>query len=226
IDPVYIVTACWGPLVVVLLMYITKLMKQIKEYKLKIYGFFIGFFAFGLGYAGSIDMMVESFGYFSRFLGDIFMLLGISLISFVFVQLPSLKEVDWAKKLERIVLMHKSGTCICDYNFLDVSSKVDSDQVSQYMAGSLIGISQMITELIQGKKQLEVMDHQDKQIIFSYGESLIAALIVDEYYEIYRKKLTKFIDALEVIYQPFLEDWEGNLLQVKPIEKLIKRIFS
>ena len=224
IEPVYFALVGWVLFVIVLLIYVKKISSKIKEYRLSIYGFFLGVLAYGLGYASTINLMVSSFGSISRFIGDIFIIFGISLISLVFVGLPSLREIDWTKNLNKLLLMHKSGSCICEYDF--AGSRKTPDQVSQVIAGSLIGISQLLTELMESKKQLTIMDHQDKQIIFAYGQDIIAALIVDEYFGIYRKKLAKFVENIEIIYSPILEDWDREPIRVKPIEKLIKYAFS
>ena len=226
IAPYYLVIFAWIPFIIILLNYLMRAFSKIKEYRSHIYGCFVGFLVFGIGFFFTIDLLVDSLGPISRMIGNIAIIFGISLASWQFIGLPSLREIDWATQLNNLILMHKSGTCIYEYNFTGDQVEKDSSEIVQYMAGSLIGITQMITELIQSKQKLEIMDHQDKLIIFSYGENIIAALIVKKDLEIYRKKLEKLLNEIEVIYKDYLEDWDGRTEYFKPIEKFIKRIFS
>ena len=145
----------------------------------------------------------------------------------LFIGLPSLRELDWSQKIRKILLMHNSGTCICEHDFAGMEAPERAYQIStEFMAGSLIGISHMISELIRSKQKLEIVDHQDKKVIFAYGEYLIAALIADDYLEIYRIKLRKLIESLEMLYKDVLHDWEGDLFHFKPVRRILQSIFS
>ncbi len=226
IAPYYLAILALIPFFLILTIYLKRAFSKIKEYRNRLYSIFIGFLVFGIGFAFTIEIMVNSFGSISRMIGNIAIIFGISLASWQFVGLPSLREMDWSKQLNTIVIMHKSGTCICEYDFIGERMEKESSKDGLNITVSLIGIAQMITELIQSKQNLEIMDYQDKQIVFSYGDNVIAALIVENYLEIYRKKLGKLLNEIEVIYKDYLEDWDGQTSQFKPIEKFIRRIFS
>ncbi|MDD1778287.1 MAG: hypothetical protein LUQ65_08975, partial [Candidatus Helarchaeota archaeon] len=137
----------------------------------------------------------------------------------------------WPKKLNLLLILHKSGSCICDYNFKKGTDE-EAAVRKEYLAGGLIGVSQLVTEMIKNMtadekySRLEVVDHQDKQIIFAYGETLIAALVVDEYLQIYRKKLYNLIREIELLYGECLSAEGGKLTQLKPVEKIITEVFS
>ncbi|TFG05979.1 MAG: hypothetical protein EU536_00115 [Promethearchaeota archaeon] len=225
IEPYYIAILAWIPFILILLIYLIRAFSKIKEYRGRIYGCLIGFLVFGIGFAVTIDLMIESFGAISRFVGNIGIIGGISIASWQFIGLPALKEMDWSKKLNKLLLMHSSGTCICEYNFGGDTVHKEISETPHLVAGSLIGITKMITEIIQSSKQLKIMDHQDKKVLFAYGKNLIAALIVDDYLEIYRKKLNILLEELEIIYKDSLEDWDGSLSQFNLVEKFINRIF-
>jgi len=228
--PFYFTIACWAPFVVILLFYLVKMVIKIKEYRLKVYAFFIGFLILGFGYVSTTSIF-RDFGLLPRLFGDCSVIIGMSLISLVFVGLPSLKEVDWAKKLNLLLILRKSGSCFCDYDFKKWGD-ADATAKKEYLAGGLIGVSQLVTEVVKNMtsaekySRLEVVDHQDKQIIFAYGEYLIAALVVDEYLQIYRKKLYKLIREIELLYGERLSAEAGNLAQLKPVEKIITQVFS
>jgi hypothetical protein len=225
----YILIVSWTPFFLIMVIYLLKLMVKIKEYRFRVYGLSAGFLIYALGYIFTTDSL-QIIDFLPRFLGDISIIIGTSLISLIFVGLPSLKEVDWAKKLNLLLILHKSGSCICDYDFKKWGDE-NALAKKEYMAGGLLGVSQLVTEMIKNMDQekfsrMEVMDHQDKQIIFGYGEYLIAALVVDEYLEIYRKKLYHMIREIEMLYGDRLSTSEGKLMQIQPIEKIITQIFS
>jgi len=229
LEPFYLTIACWAPFVVILLVYLVKMVLKIKEYRLKVYGFFIGFLALGFGYVVTTDKF-QTDEFLPRLFGDISVIIGMSLLSLVFVGLPSLKEVDWGKKLNLLLILHKSGSCICNYDFKKWGDP-NAIAKKEYFAGGLIGISQLVTEMVKNMNdekfsRLEVVDHQDKQIIFAYGEYLIAALVVDEYLQIYRKKLYHMIREIELLYGDRLSAGEDKLTQITPVEKIITQIFS
>ena len=226
-NPLYIALACWGLFITFLLIYVMKVIKRIKEYKINILAFLGGFLVWGLGYTGTIDAMVGVFGTLSRLFGNIAIITGMCLISSVFVSIPSLREVDWAQKLDKLLLLHRSGMFIWEHDFQKHAEiETPKEMPAQQMAGSLIGISKLIMEIIQSKKRLKIMDHQDKQIIFSYGEHLIAALIADEYLEIYRRKLINLLDEVETLYWGILYKFDGKSAEFKQIGRIISNTFS
>ncbi|MFX1295182.1 MAG: hypothetical protein ACFFD2_10070 [Promethearchaeota archaeon] len=215
------------PFIVILLIYILKFLSKIKEYRLNIYGFFFGFLIFGFGYSVANDILMNLYGLIFRVGGAILIIVGICLISLLFINLPTLKEFEWTEKLIKLFIMHKSGSRIYDHDFIKLADEPSAKHIStDLMAEGLVGIGQMITELIQSKEKVKIMDHQDKKIIFSYSDNLIITLIVDEYLKIYRNKLEKLINSLEIVYTGILQDWTGDIAYKKPIQKLISKIFS
>ena len=226
VEPIYVVLIIWVPYIFILLIYIFKSSSKIKEYRLNIYAFFFGFLILGLGYGMTADFMVNIIGQVSRLIGDGCVVLGICLISIIFMGIPSFREFEWEQGIRKIVLLQSSGRCICDHDFA-IASVEKSEQVpTQFVAGGLIGISQIITELVKSKKKLEIVDHQDKKIIFAYGDYLIASLIADSYLEIYRRKLKKLLDHLEIIYHGILDQADQEVANLDPIKRAITRFFS
>jgi len=223
----YLLIICWIPFFCIIITYLIRLVMKLKEYRFKVYGFFVGFLTYGLGYISTTDSL-QTVDFFPRFLGDIAIIVGMSLISLILVAIPSLKEVDWAKKLNVLLILHRSGSCVCEYDFKKWGDESAIDN-KEYLAGGVIGVSLLVTEMVKNMNEgrfsrLEVVDHQDKQIIFGYGEFLIAALVVDEFLGIYRKKLYHLIREIETLYGDLLR--EGKLTQLKPVEQLIMQVFS
>ena len=231
IEPSTITYICWIPFVIILIIYLFKLTAKIKggKWKFNIYGFIIGFFVFGLAFFFIADFMTVLTNAVSRLIGDVMVLVGISAISMLFIGLPSFQEFDWKKHMQKILIIHKSGICLADYNFEEISD--DSVGDSQFIAGGLTGISQMITEIVQERdqsktKKLEIMDHKDVKLIFQHGEKLTAVMIVNVNLDIYKFKLKKLLNYVESLYADLLEDWNpDNLFQFSPVKGILQRFF-
>ncbi|MHA1384219.1 MAG: hypothetical protein ACTSR3_10755 [Candidatus Helarchaeota archaeon] len=219
---------CWLPFIVLLLIFLKRFSGKIKEkWRINIYGFVVGFILWGSGYGMTIDAIVNAFGYFSRFLGDLLIIMGISMISLLFVGLPSLNEFEWPNKMKKLIIMYKTGVYIADYNFQGESRKNGEIlDLPKIIAGGLKGINELISEIVQSKQKLEVMDHKDVKIIFQYGKYLIAAIIVVEVLDIYRAKMKKLIDYLETLYESYLPTWDGDITQFQIVKPIIKRFFT
>jgi hypothetical protein len=227
VNPIYIVYICWIPMIFTLFYYIVKVMKRIKEYRTNIIGFFGGFLIYGLGFAATIDVLLEAFGPLPRLLGNVLMILGVSLISFMFLGMPSMKQIEWVKKINKLLILHSSGTCICDYDFGEVKLGSEREEGPvQLLGGWLMGFTQLIQELVHSKEEVKVLDHHDKKVILAYGDHLIAALVADEHLEIYKRKLNGLVESLEMIYKGLLDDWKGSLAKTELIGKLIRNYFS
>ncbi|MFX1449750.1 MAG: hypothetical protein ACFFCM_02835 [Promethearchaeota archaeon] len=217
-----------APFILLLVLYIIKFTSKIKEaWRLNIYGYLIGMCIWISGYFMITDIIVNAFGLFARLIGDILIIIGISLISLLFVGLPSLTEFEWPKKMKKLFLMHKSGKYIADYNFQEDLAGIEGfKDLAQLIAGGLTGINKLIDEIVQSKQKLRIMDHKDVKVIFQYGNYIIAAMIVDEVLDIYKTKLKKLIDYLESLYETYLPTWDGDLTQFQIVKPIIKRYFT
>lgn len=232
IEPSTITYICWIPFVILLIIYLFKLTAKIKggKWKFNVWGFIGGFFVFGTAFFFTADFMTTLTNGISRLVGDIMILIGISSISILFIGLPSFQEFDWKMHMRKILIIHKSGICLADYDFKEISDESVGD--SQFIAGGLTGISQMITEIVQERdqenitKRLEVMDHKDVKLIFQYGDKLTAVMIVDLNLDIYKFKLKKLLNYVESLYSDLLEDWNpDNLFQFRPVKGILQRFF-
>ncbi|MFX0136624.1 MAG: hypothetical protein ACFFDN_23500 [Candidatus Hodarchaeota archaeon] len=216
------------PFVLLLIIYIIKFTSKIKDkWRLNIYGFLVGICVWIAGYSLVSDLMVNSFGPFARFIGDFLIIIGISLISLLFIGLPSLTEFEWPKKMKKVFLMYKTGEYIADYNFQeDLTGIEEFKDLPKLIAGGLTGINKLIAEIVQSKQKLGIMDYKDVKIIFQYGNYLIGAIIADDALDIYKTKLKKLIDYLETLYETFLPTWDGDLTQFQIVKPIIKRYFT
>ena len=233
-DPSNMALLCWIPFILILSHYVYKFMKNLKGlWKLKIISFLIGFIIFALAYLALSDYLVLIFGAISRLIGNLFIILGMSMISFVLIGLPRM-ELEWCTKIRSVIVLHRSGVSVSAYDFReDLDEESTKESMTQFIAGGLTGISKIIEEIIQSKdkdpikQKLEVMDHKDVKIMFHYGSYLTGVVIVEEVLGSYKFKLKKLINYLEILYQDLLPKWKSeDLFQFQPVKGIIKRFFQ
>ncbi|MHA1269397.1 MAG: hypothetical protein ACTSPY_06370 [Candidatus Helarchaeota archaeon] len=232
-DSTNIVVICWVPFVILLTIYIYKLTEELKgQKKWKIVSFIGGFFVYLIAYILISDYIVEIFGLIVRMFGNILIIIGLSLISIILIELPRI-ELAWREKIRSVLIIHKSGTCISVYNFHEEKIELENNDRNQLIAGGLIGIVQMLEDIIESKdkekihKKIEIMDHKDVKIIFNYGNHLTAVIIVDEILNIYKFKLKKLTHYLEFLYADILPNFKPeDIFQFKTVKGIIKRFFE
>ena len=94
------------------------------------------------------------------------------------------------------------------------------------MAGGLTSISQIVSELINSKKQLNVLEKGNVILLFEYGKYLINILIVDEDLKILREKLKQFTSQVEFLYEDYLKKWTGNLGSFALLDSIVNTNFE
>ncbi|MFX0136625.1 MAG: hypothetical protein ACFFDN_23505 [Candidatus Hodarchaeota archaeon] len=215
----------WGLFLVLLINLGNKYLSKIRQsWKLNIYGFIIGAALTILGWVGISDLGMNIFGIEFRLVGDISIIIGISLITLFFIRLPRLSEIDYLEKIKRLFVMHDSGLTMYEYSF---EKKQEGQSLKDALyAGGLTAITQMVTSLIQSKEHLEIVDHGDVKIMFEYGRNIVNVLIVDEVLEILKNKLKNLTNDIENLYQDVLSSWDGNLSAFTLLESIIQQNFE
>ncbi|NVM03753.1 MAG: hypothetical protein HWN67_15595 [Candidatus Helarchaeota archaeon] len=217
----------WGLFLVLLIIYGNKYLSKIRQtWKLNIYGFIIGAVLTILGWVGISDLGMNILGIEFRLLGDIFIVIGMSLITLFFIGLPRLSEIDYLEKIKRLFVMHDSGRAMYEYSFEKEKEPGGKGLKGALYAGGLTTITQMVSNLIQSKEHLEIVDHGDVKIMFDYGHNIVNVLIVDEVLEILKNKLKNLTKDIENLYQDVLSSWDGNLSAFTLLETIIQQNFE
>ncbi len=220
-------TIYWGLFFVLLIIFGNKYLTRIRQtWKLNIYGFIIGATLTIIGWGGISDLGMSILGIEFRLFGDLFIITGTSLMTLFFVGLPRLSEIDYFEKVKRIFIMHNSGIPIFEQTFKKEQDFKETDLRSSLFAGGLTTVSQWITDLIQSKGHLEIVDHGDVKIIFEYGKYTINVLIVEEVLNILKNKLKTITNEVENLYQDILPTWEGDMSPFELLKNIIQQNFE
>ena len=130
--------------------------------------------------------------------------------------------MEWANEIINIYVIKDGGIIMTEYNFSQ-KEKFDAD----LLAGGMTGVSTILKEMIDSKESnLKIIDHEDKKILFEYGKGFSTVLISYKDLKILRNKLITLTINIQNVFWETIEDWEGDLDIFKPINTMIKHIFT
>lgn len=197
--------------------YVKRELGKIKKDFLKLC---FGVLLIAVGYQFTTRLVAEIYGLFFRLIGDIFQLVGLILLFLYLTSIPSFSEYDWQEKIERILIMHKSGLLLYQKKFREQQNELDDSIISGVMT-----ILKMMLEKIAEKEEKSIIEKQGKVIIIHPGQYIIGVIICDEKLNSLQVLLDKFLKKVETIYSHILATWDGNLNVFAPIENIAKEIF-
>jgi hypothetical protein len=219
---------CWLVFIILIGIYIRKFTAKMSDkWRINVYSLIIGTVLVIIGFAETADVAVEFFGgIWVRGMGDILIILGILLVSMLFIGVPSLSEFDWFLKIKYLNIVHNSGVSLAAYSFNQEGEGQRGRLEELMVAGGLSSISKIISDIIESDEHLDLVDHGDLKIMFEFGEFLINILIADEDLVVLRSKLRRFTNLIEFIYRENLANWYGDLTQFEFLDPLVKAYFK
>ncbi len=139
-------------------------------------------------------------------------------------EILSYKEADWADSLRSIYVFNSAAVCLYTKNFKpEQNSNIPSEDL---ITGGFTGILALISEITNEKRNLNIIDKEGVKIYFSYGKSVIAALISTKYLPVLSKKLDIFTRSFEKRFDYELAHFTGKINPFHDAKKLIYRYFK
>ncbi len=145
------------------------------------------------------------------------------------------QELNWDKALLAIYVMYNSGVLLYNQEFKQAGTKEgdatappnQSGLVPDLISSGLVGITQLMQEIVQGKQIMRYIDNYSKKILIEAGKYIIVALIVNNDSRILRDKLRKFIEDFEIEFQDDLEKSSGcDMKRFESTKDLIRKYFD
>jgi len=145
------------------------------------------------------------------------------------------EEQNWDKALLAIYVMFNSGVLLYHENFKregTISAGAggtvnEAGLVPDLISSGLVGITQLMQEIVQGKQIIRYIDNYSKKILLEAGKYIIVALIVHNDSRILRDKLRKFIEEFEIEYHDELEQPSGvDMKRFESTTNLIRKYFD
>ena len=197
------------------------LKRELGKIKKDFIKFIIGIFLIIVGYQLSTRIIAETLGLEYRLLGDIFQLIGLGLIIWCLISVPSFSEIDWHDKIEKLFVMYKSGLFLYKKSFKEIFNDIDESIIT----GTLATLKLMIEKITEHEGGTLTIEKKEKVIIIQPGKFIFGVIISDENLLSLQILLSKFIEKIETIYYKVLKQWDGNLKVFKPLDDIVKEIF-
>ena len=83
----------------------------------------------------------------------------------------------------------------------------------------------LLQEMTKSAQRLKIIDHEDKKILFEYGDKFTVALMAAKDLRILRTKLEKLAEEIQNVFWETLESWDGNVEIFTPINTMIRNYF-
>ncbi len=224
----YAINIFWPFLFLFLTLYLKKLIlvnrkkKELHNFHLLLFEFALGSSLLIVGYGLTTDTIREilQIGLEVRLFGDILQVIASIFIVLFIISTPSFSEYDWQEKIDRILIMHKSGLLLFEKKFHEDLPPLDGT----YMSGILTTLKLMLERVVD-KESASIIEKQDKILIIQPGKSIFGVLICNEMLNSLRILLSNLINKIEAIYSNILENWKGDLKIFAPIDEIVNDIF-
>ena len=191
--------------------------------------FFIGLLLAGLSNFLYSPTIYSYLGYYVSIITSLCILIGAFMMTHSWSRLPSLNELDWMLKMERLMVIHLSSSGLMfQYEFQTMSEQEKGEQVESDLAGSAIGgVNLLLKEILASDGHIKEIDHGDKKIIFTQGVATACILITSGHSKEFRYRLEVFQLSFEKRFKgEQLKEWTGEVRQFSKADDLILLHFS
>ncbi len=156
-------------------------------------------------------------------------IIAVSLIPLISMKetLPPVEEMTWYKEVLYLYILTDSGLPIYNYSFeANLSDGGKTENSRLLFTGGITGVAQILREMTESHQKINVIDHQDKKLLFEYGESYEIVLISNKMLKTLRLKLENLNEDIKMIFGPTIKAWSGgDMFCFIPIKGLIEKYF-
>ncbi|MFX0102394.1 MAG: hypothetical protein ACFFCS_22705 [Candidatus Hodarchaeota archaeon] len=155
--------------------------------------------------------------------------LGMIMVGMYF--LPPIEDFFWTENLLAVyVLKQGFETPVFKRYFqalLDGEQKLKKEvDEDQYLAGGIMGINQMVNEMIsKSDKRVEYIDQEATKLILAYEEDLMFLVVSKINLPIMRTKLYNFKKNFMLYFGDQVKNWEGDQSVFSPVESILRDAF-
>jgi type IV secretory pathway VirB2 component (pilin) len=153
------------------------------------------------------------------------------IVCFIFLinmreSLPKIEQ-EWSNYLIHMYIIHDSGILLYEHSFITEQENISAD----LKAGGIIGVKNILKEIIRGEKEVRTIDHGDRKLILKFNDSgrVIFTLVVKQELIVLRKKLDLLIEDFDKNYGQFTDDISLTGIDMrifKPIKYLARKYFG
>ena len=152
-------------------------------------------------------------------------ILGTLMMVFGWSQVPPLSELEWYTKLKQLIVIQRNGSLVI-YSYIFQTEDRNGDDKSILAGGALSGIQTLLSEILDSKKLINQIDHDDKTIYFNHGNLTTYVLFTQGKAFEFHERLTHFASNFEERYGDIIKNWNGNLSDFEGTEQVLSKIFK
>ena len=181
-----------------------------------------------LSFAASLVGRNNLFNEYIRVLysiSTIISIIGVCLIGYGFSGLTTFSDINWKEKLrELFIIYNKSGICLYAYSFDEENTMEDKD--TGLIGGGFQGIQAMLSEIVQTKESLQMIDYKNLKVMLEQGEYATFVLILKSESMVLKYKIKLLSDEFHNFFKETLEKFDGETMIFNPSKAIIERIFE
>lgn len=142
-------------------------------------------------------------------------------------RLPSLGELNWMNKLERLLLIHVGDyVLLFQYCFqTELKDCAKFEQMHDIAGGAFGGMDMLLKEILDSKSHIKEIDYSDKKVFFNQGISTICVLIASDVSVEFKYRLDMFHLSFEKKYIEELKYW-NKVDAFRRTDVLVRKYFS
>ncbi len=219
---------------------VVKLSPQ-REVRRKVLLGILGIIIAGVG--GAIEIIVRGKeGYDQNWwyvYGTIIELIGFLIMRYFFLSIPSYDEFSWKSGMKELhVIIAETGISLYYQSFAEiaaaelhgdirVTASIPEDESrpnTDLVAGGLVGIKGMLSEISGERGKLENIEIGEKSLIFKQGKVVLCLLLADENLGVYHTILEELVEKIEKSH-PDLENFNGDTRKLH-IQPIVEEVFG
>ncbi|MEE9376726.1 MAG: hypothetical protein V3V33_01680 [Candidatus Lokiarchaeia archaeon] len=179
------------------------------------------------GYSIFFILLKDILGDWNWFLNSIFITIGGFLMEQSWKQLPSLKELEWINKMDRLIVIHlNTSNVLFKFSFMHLKKKEASIPNLDLTGAVITGVDRLFQEILANNDHIKKIDHGKKKIFFAHGTHVSSVLISLGESEELMYRVETFNLSFEKQFKSILKDWKGYLAPFQKSRELVRKIFN
>ncbi len=191
------------------------------------------------GIGGFIEVRMQSPDEWWYVIGTLIELIGFVIMRHFFLSIRSYDEFAWKSGMKEIhVIIAETGISLFYQSFADlkladlhgdirVTATIEEDESrpnSDLVAGGLVGIKGMLSEISGDRGKLENIEIGEKSLIFKQGKVVLCLLLADDNLGVYHSILQELTEKIESAH-PDLENFNGDTRKIH-IGPIVDEVFD
>jgi hypothetical protein len=215
-----------SPLAIAFFIHYYRNLARMANYNREVTRPFIAFFTsmvlILVGFLLISDFWLPYVGLTARIISGFVVIAGANLFLSSVERMPSFGEFDWVNKIAAILVIHDAGLTLFS-RFWRNGQIVESND--NLMSSVLSTVESVLKEMM-GQDRVDSVVLEGKHLMFEYRDHFSCVVIAEESLASLQIRLKEFTDQFSALFDPIIENWNGNLGVFLPAETIADKIFK